>query len=135
MAFDFSYMEKREANPPEFNNTPTVKIWNNSDKSNKNKNSYFFLNKHAVALLNGAERVKVGIDTATKKIVITPAKDGKGRTLSKMSGDAATISLKALIEENNLPSATFQAGFLANYAHGGIIFSYDDYDNEPEETQ
>lgn len=126
MAFDFSYMERAEQGLGYSESEPTVRIWNN--KGNKKKNSYFFLNKHAVALLNGAERVKVGIDTTTKKIVITPAKDVRGRQLSIMAGGSATISIKALIEENNLPNKTFRAGYLQNYAHGGLIFSYDDND-------
>jgi hypothetical protein len=124
MAFDFSYMDKRDSVPSEVQNEPIVKIWNNKD--NNRKNSYFFLNKHAVALLNGADRVRVGIDTETKKIVITPSKDNKGRQLSKMSGGSATIALKALIEENDLPTKEFVVGFLQSYAHGGIIFSYDE---------
>lgn len=125
MAFDFSYMDRTEQGLSYPNSVPTVRIWNNKDDSKK-KNSYFFLNKHAVALLNGAERVKVGIDTDTKKIVITPAKDIRGRQLSLMAGGSATISIKALIEENNLPNKIFRVGYLQNYAHGGLIFSYDD---------
>lgn len=128
MAFDFSYMDKREYVPDGVNTEPIIKIWNN--KGTPKKNSYFFLNKYAVALLNNTERVKVGIDTTTKKIVITPAKDNKGRQLSKMPGGSATIALKALIEENNLPNKTFSAGFLQNYIHGGLIFSYDEEDKQ-----
>ena len=129
MAFDFSYMNKRDnLTTNEENPEPTIKIWNH--KNSPKKNSYFFLNKQAVALLNGAERVKVGIDTTTKKIVITPSKDYQGRQLSKMAGGSATISLKALIEENNLPTKTFVVGYLASYAHGGLIFSYGDDDKE-----
>lgn len=123
MAFDFSYMEKRESRTMDPTNEPIVKIWNHKGKENR-KNSYFFLNKPAVALLNGAERVRVGIDVNTKKIVITPAKDSKGRQLSVGVGGSATISLKALIEENDLPGKTFRANYLTNYAHGGIIFYY-----------
>ena len=131
MAFDFSYMERSESSPAFEESTPTIRIWNNKG-NDKKKNSYFFLNKYAVAMLNGTERVKVGIDTTTKKIVVTPAKDIRGRQLSKMVGGSATISLKALIEENNLPNKTFRVGYLQNYAHGGIIFSYaedDDFEN------
>lgn len=126
MAFDFSYMERSEQGLGYSDSEPTIRIWNNKD--NKKKNSYFFLNKHAVALLNGAERVKIGIDTTTKKIVITPAKDVRGRQLSMMAGGSATISIKALIEENNLPNKVFRVGYLQNYAHGGLIFSYADDD-------
>lgn len=128
MAFDFSYMDKKDLVATTNNEEPIVKIWNH--KEHKQKNSYFFLNKHAVALLSDAERVKVGIDTETKKIVITPSKDYKGRQLSKMPGGSATISLKALIEENNLPSKEFRVGFLQTYAHGGLIFSYAEDETE-----
>lgn len=126
MAFDFSYMDRGESGLSYPESEPTIRIWNNKD--NNKKNSYFFLNKHAVAMLNNTERVKVGIDTTTKKIVITPAKDVRGRQLSGMAGGSATISLKALIEENNLPNKMFRVGYLQNYAHGGIIFSYADED-------
>jgi hypothetical protein len=133
MAFDFSYMNFRETNSNSTNNEPIIKIWNN--KTNAKKNSYFFLNKNAVAMLNNAEFVKVGIDTATKKIVITPTKDTRSRRLSLMAGGSATISLKSLIEENDLPNRSFRVGYLQNYAHGGIIFSYDEDEAEENNNQ
>lgn len=131
MAFDFSYMDKKDIRS-EHSDEPLVKVWNH--KGNPKKlNSYFFLNKHAVALLNNATRVKVGIDTQTKKIVITPARDGKGRQLSRMAAGSATVALKALIEDNNIPCGTFKAGYLQNYAHGGLIFNYEEVEEEEEE--
>lgn len=133
MAFDFSYMNFREANSGNANSEPKIKIWNNKD--NTKKNSYFFLNKSAVAMLNNAEFVKVGIDTATKKIVITPTKDTRSRRLSLMAGGSATISLKTLIEENDLPNKSFHVGYLQNYVHGGIIFSYDEDETEENNKQ
>ena len=77
-------------------------------------------------MLSDTKRVKVGIDVETKKIVITPTTDERGRRLSKNVGGSATIALKALIEQNDLPSKTFKAGYLQNYIHGGLIFSYDE---------
>jgi hypothetical protein len=124
MAFDFSFMDTKDS-VIRTSTEPLVKIWNHKDDQ-KQKNSYFFLNRPAAALLGDAQKVKVGIDTETKKIVITPTTDERGRVLSKNVGGSATISLKALIEQNNLPSKTFKVGFLQSYIHGGIIFSYDE---------
>lgn len=124
MAFDFSFMDAKDS-VIRTSTEPLVKIWNHKDDQ-KQKNSYFFLNRPAAAMLGDTQKVRVGIDTETKKIVITPTTDERGRILSKNVGGSATISLKALIEQNNLPSKTFKVGFLQNYIHGGIIFSYDE---------
>ena len=124
MAFDFSFMDAKDS-VIRTSTEPLVKIWNHKENP-KQKNSYFFLNRPAAAMLGDAQKVRVGIDTDTKKIVITPTTDERGRVLSKNIGGSATISLKALIEQNNLPNKTFKVGFLQNYIHGGIIFSYDE---------
>ena len=124
MAFDFSFMDSRDTTLSK-NAEPIVKIWNHKNDS-ENKNSYIFLNKAAAAMLGDTKRVKVGIDVETKKIVITPTTDERGRQLSRNVGGSATIALKALIEQNDLPSKTFKAGYLQNYIHGGLIFSYDE---------
>jgi hypothetical protein len=123
MAFDFSYMDSK-ANYATQTEDPLVKICNNSKK--KSKNSYFFLNEAAVKLLN-SDKVKVGIDIETTKIVIIPTNDPTGRKISRNPSGSATISVKNLIEENNLPTAEYRVGYHKNYAYGGIIFNY----NEP----
>ena len=124
MAFDFSFMDSKD-NIIRTSTEPLIKVWNHKGDQ-KQKNSYFFLNRSAAAMLGDAQKVRIGIDTETKKIVITPTTDERGRILSKNVGGSATISLKALIEQNNLPHKTFKVGFLQNYVHGGIIFSYDE---------
>ena len=124
MAFDFSYMDKKSMHPIE-QEKPLVKIVNN--KNNARKNSYLFLNAAAVKLLNAKQTddyVKIGIDTESKKIVIVPTTASNGRKLSIGDSGSATISVKALIEDNDLPNITKDAGFHSGYALGGIIFNY-----------
>ena len=120
MAFDFSYMDEKSQYATKTED-PLVKICNNKDK--KGGQSYLFLNPSAVKLIDG-DRVKIGIDTETSKIVIIPATDGTGRQLSKTPSGSATISVKRLIEDNNLPTAEFRVGYHKNYKYGGIIFNY-----------
>ena len=123
MAFSFEYMEIQTKHPAVKDTTPTIQIRNCSKASQA---SYFFLNKYAMELLNlrEDEKVRVGIDKETRKIVIIPTINENGRKVTKNPSGSGSISLTRLIEENNIPTQACTAVYNRNYARGGIILTY-----------
>jgi hypothetical protein len=124
MAFDFKYMERSSKSAESNNTEPQIKIFNLSKTAQA---SYIFLNKKAIELLNLKEnqKIRVGIDTTTHKIVIIPCDNDSGRKITKNLTGSGTISIAKLIDENNIPTQLCRPAYNRNYALGGLIFTYE----------
>lgn len=127
MAFNFDYSIRKINKPSSKETEPTVTINNNTGRKDVNYDcSYLFINKAAVKLLKSFgdfQKVKVGIDTETQKIVVIPDNQ-EGRKLSIMNSGSAQVSISNLISENKIPTQTCYARPYDTYAKGGIIFDY-----------
>lgn len=124
MSFNFDYSLKK-THTKTIDTEPIVKIYNNKARD-ENSNSYLFINKAAVKLLQTfgkTEKVRIGIDTETQKIVIIPD-NMEGRKMSIQTGGSAQVSVARLISENKIPTQICTARPYDKYAKGGIIFDY-----------
>lgn len=127
MSFNFEYSTKKVNAQKPKSEEPYITIYNNENRKDVDYvNSYIFLSRAAVKLLQSfgkTEKVKVGIDTETQKIVVIPD-NLDGRRLSIQTGGSAQVSVKNLITENKIPTQTCTARAYDKYARGGIIFDY-----------
>lgn len=127
MAFNFDYSIKKAPRATSKDTEPLVTIYNNTGRKDiKYDGSYLFINKAAVKLLQTfgkVERVKVGIDTETQKIVVIPS-NTEGRKMSIQQGGSAQVSISNLISENKIPTQTCSVRAYDTYAKGGILFDY-----------
>lgn len=124
--FDYSYKKAMRSTTPR-EKEPIAKIYNNlGRKDTKGDYSYIFLNKEAVKLLSGngrLEKVRIGIDTETQKIVIIP-EEREGRNISISTSGSAQLWVSGLINENKIPTQTCVVRAYGTYAKGGIILDY-----------
>lgn len=127
MAFNFEFMEhKNNSRNTAKTNGPVVKIFNLT-QTKSGQASYIFLNKQAIELLNlqENEKIKIGIDVETHKIVIVPTTSEIGRRITRNPSGSGTISISRLIDQNEIPTQICIPTYNRNYARGGLLFSYE----------
>lgn len=127
MAFNFEFMEhKNNSQSNAKANSPVIKIFNLTQTKSGNT-SYIFLNQQAIELLNlqKDEKVKIGIDVETHKIVIVPTTNDIGRRITRNPSGSGTISVSRLIDQNEIPTQICTPTYNRNYARGGLLFSYE----------
>lgn len=127
MAFNFEFMKHKSNTQSNAKvNGPIIKIFNLTQTKSGNS-SYIFLNKQAIELLNlqKDEKVKIGIDVETHKMVIVPTTSDIGRRITLNPTGSGTISVSRLIDKNEIPTQSCVPTYNRNYARGGLLFSYE----------
>ena len=127
MAFNFEFMEHKSNTQNNAKvNGPVIKIFNLTQTKSNNA-SYIFMNQQAIELLNlqKDEKVKIGIDVETHKMVIVPTTSDIGRRITRNPSGSGTISVSRLIDQNEIPTQICIPTYNRNYARGGLLFSYE----------